>query len=119
MRCPACPDAILDKEGNCRVCGGVWLAEELVEERAASPLELTGGKYSERHCPACDEKMDEPLVYGVPIDHCQAHGMWFDKSELDEVLLRSRGDDWRGASPPTPADSLNMLVKAVRVWRAK
>ncbi len=119
MRCPACSDAILDKEGNCRVCGGVWLAEELVEERAESPLELTGGRYSERHCPACDEKMDEPLIYGVPIDHCQAHGMWFDKSELDEVLLRSRGDDWRDVPAPTPADSLNMLVKAVRVWRAK
>jgi Zn-finger nucleic acid-binding protein len=55
----------------------------------------------------------------VPIDHCQAHGMWFDKSELDEVLLRSRGDDWRDAPPPSPADSLNMLVKAVRVWRTK
>lgn len=119
MRCPACSDAILDKEGNCRVCGGVWLDEERVEERTARPLETTGGKYSERHCPACDEKMDEPLIYGVPIDHCQAHGMWFDKSELDEVLLRSRGDDWREAPPSSPADSLNMLVKAVRVWRTK
>lgn len=119
MRCPACSDEILDKEGNCRVCGGVWLDEERVEERAASALEITGGRYSERHCPACDEKMDEPLIYGVPIDRCPAHGMWFDKAELDEVLQRSRGDDWRDAPPPSPADSLNMLVKAVRVWRTK
>jgi len=117
MRCPACTDAILGKEGNCRRCGGVWLSEELVEERAKRPLEMTGGRYSERRCPACDEKMDEPLLYGVPIDHCAAHGMWFDKAELEDVLRRSAGAEW--SAPPTPADSLTMLVKAVRVWRER
>ena len=117
MRCPACADVVLDKAGNCRTCGGVWLDEALVEQRAARSLEYTGGAYSERHCPACDEKMDEPLIYDVPIDRCPAHGMWFDKEELEEVLKRSRSEGWPRTPEPSPADSLNMLIDAVRIWR--
>lgn len=120
MRCPACADEVLDKVGNCRRCHGIWLDEELVEQRALSPLELTGGQYSERHCPVCDETMDEPLVFDVPIDRCAAHGMWFDKEELDEVVKRSGNDDWRHhKDSSSPANSLEILVDAVRVWRGK
>lgn len=95
----------------------MWLDEAKVEAQVA--LEYTGGRYSERHCPACDEQMDEPLIYDVPIDRCAAHGMWFDKAELDKVLTRSRGDAWRSEPAPSAADSLNMLIDAVRVWRTK
>ena len=118
MRCPACSDADLDKHGNCRACGGVWLEEELVRDRVARSLAFTGGGYSERHCPRCDEKMDEPLIFDVPIDRCAAHGMWFDKAELDEVITRSKVVGWRSHPPPSPEDSLRMLVAAVRVWDA-
>lgn len=116
MRCPACTDGELDRDGNCRACRGLWLDEELVRERLARSPVFTGGRYSERHCPACDEKMDEPLIFDVPIDRCEAHGMWFDKAELDVVIERSRIPGWQSQGEPSPQDSLRMLVAAVAAW---
>src|SRR3569833_285481 len=98
MRCPACSDAQLDRHGNCHTCGGIWLPDELVHERLASSPAFTGGGYSERHCPMCDETMDEPLIFDVPI-------------------ARSRSDGWRSSPEPRPEDSLKMLVAAMHVWR--
>ena len=95
----------------------MWLAEELVQERTARSLVFTGGSYSERHCPVCDETMDEPLLFDVPIDRCSGHGMWFDKAELDLVIERSRIDGWRSQPEARPEDSLRMLVAAVGAWR--
>jgi Zn-finger nucleic acid-binding protein len=94
----------------------MWLPEALVQERAARTLVFTGGGYSERHCPVCDETMDEPLVFDVPIDRCESHGMWFDKAELDRVLERSKIEGWRSQPSPRPEDSLRMLVAAVGAW---
>lgn len=94
----------------------MWLAEELVRERLASSPAFTGGGYSERHCPVCDETMDEPLIFDVPIDRCSAHGMWFDKAELEQVIERSRIDGFVPSRRRRPQDSLRMLVAAVRAW---
>jgi Zn-finger nucleic acid-binding protein len=77
---------------------------------------ITGGVYGERYCPVCDEKMDEPLVFDVPIDRCEAHGMWFDKAELARVIERSKIVGWRSNPEPRAEDSLRMLVAAVGVW---
>jgi Zn-finger nucleic acid-binding protein len=118
VRCPACSDASLDKDGNCWTCRGQWLDEELVRERVHG-LAFTGGGYSERHCPVCDETMDEPLIFDIPIDRCAAHGMWFDKAELDRVIAASRVEGWRSHPEPKPEDSLRMLVAAVRAWGDK
>lgn len=96
----------------------MWLPEALVRERAARALVFTGGGYSERHCPVCDESMDEPLVFDVPIDRCEAHGMWFDKAELDRVIEHSKIVGWRSAPAPRPEDSLRMLVAAVGAWKS-
>jgi Zn-finger nucleic acid-binding protein len=94
----------------------MWLPEALVQERAARILVFTGGGYSERHCPVYDETMDEPLVFDVPIDRCESHGMWFDKAELDRVLERSKIEGWRSQPSRRPEDSLRMLVAAVGAW---
>lgn len=92
------------------------MPEQLVRERAGRSLVFTGGRYGERHCPVCDEKMDEPLVFDVPIDRCEEHGMWFDKAELDRVIQRSQIAGWRSDPQPKPEDSLRMLVAAVSAW---
>jgi Zn-finger nucleic acid-binding protein len=94
----------------------MWLPEELVHERLGRSVVFTGGGYSERHCPVCDETMDEPLVFDVPIDRCEAHGMWFDKAELARVIERSNVPGWRSQPAAKPEDSLRMLVAAVSAW---
>ena len=95
----------------------MWLPEELLEERLAVAPVFTGGGYGERHCPVCDETMDEPLVFDIPIDRCAAHGMWFDKAELEKVITRSRTEGWRPGPEPRPEDSLRLLVAAVHAWK--
>jgi hypothetical protein len=72
MCCPASDNARLDKHRSCPHVWCIWLPEELVREQLARSLAFTGG-YSERHCPACDETMDQPLIFDVPIDRCVAH----------------------------------------------
>jgi len=95
----------------------MWLPEELLEERLAVSPVFTGGNYGDRHCPVCDETMDEPLVFDVPIDRCAAHGMWFDKAELDNVVARAHTRGWRPGPEPRAEDSLRMLVAAVQAWK--
>ena len=119
MRCPACNDATLDRHGSCHTCGGAWLDEDLVHERLAQEPAFTGGGYGERHCPVCDETMDEPLIFDIPIDRCAAHGMWFDKAELEKVIAHSRAEGWRSQPAPAPEDSLRMLVAAVHAWKRR
>lgn len=97
----------------------MWLPEDRVTERTARSLVVTGGGYSERHCPICDETMDEPRVFDVPIDQCEAHGMWFDKAELERVIERSKVDGWKPQPDARPEDSLRMLVAAVGVWQRR
>jgi Zn-finger nucleic acid-binding protein len=122
MQCPACDGVTLAKSGACSSCEGQWLDEQHVIDQADGPLQYTGGVYSERRCPVCDEKMSEPLVFDIPIDRCDAHGMWFDKAELAEVLRRSRSDDWRHLHPAAPVhhdDQVDALIAAMRIWRQK
>ena len=87
-----------------------------MRERLSRPPVFTGGGYSERHCPVCDETMDEPLLFDIPIDRCDGHGMWFDKAELDQVIGRANIVGWKPAPKPEPEDSLRMLIAAVRAW---
>lgn len=94
----------------------MWLPDELVRERLPRAPVFTGGGYSERHCPVCDETMDEPLLFDVPIDRCPGHGMWFDKAELDLVLSRANIANWKASPKPAPEDSLRMLIAAVGAW---
>jgi Zn-finger nucleic acid-binding protein len=96
----------------------MWLPEELVRERLAISPAFTGGRYGERHCPRCDETMDEPLMFDVPVDRCAAHGIWFDRAELDKVIERSRIEGWKPLREAKPEDSLRMLVAAVHAWKS-
>lgn len=39
-------------------------------------------------CAVCREPMQPLHVRGVSIDRCAQHGVWFDRAELGELLLR-------------------------------
>jgi Zn-finger nucleic acid-binding protein len=39
-----------------------------------------------RSCPRCATTMAQVSMYGVPLDHCAEHGVWFDVNELANVL---------------------------------
>ncbi len=109
--CPTCdkPLLVLEYQGVavdfCHRCRGIWLDSgelELLLERtgadAKDPLlqfqKQKGRRIKGRRkmCPRCDRPMLEIVVEGdaqrkVVVDHCaRGHGLWFDATELVQLL---------------------------------
>ncbi|MGE0494088.1 MAG: zf-TFIIB domain-containing protein [Vulcanimicrobiota bacterium] len=99
--CPSCNQALTpNSEGVfcCPGCHGMWLPNESFQAYLASEQvtpEMGGGGSAEhtysrsassRHCPACEERMDNyEFAYqsGIWVDACpQRHGVWLDAGEL-------------------------------------
>ena len=93
--CPSCK-ATLAPAGftnRCPACKGVWVAEDTVvgmlEERAATLIELpwttrTAGPV--RACADCGQPMQMADLGSVELDRCPSHGIWFDDTELAQLL---------------------------------
>ena len=86
----------------CGGCGGVWLGNEAAQRlvRAGSLEAVDLAEVAARHakvfavpvgsgaCPVCREALSRVVVppTQVEIDVCAAHGTWFDRRELTEVV---------------------------------
>jgi Zn-finger nucleic acid-binding protein len=97
--CPVCGGAFVDvrtesdRFERCESCGGVWLEWQTF---VAMWARLSGGSREPmltaraagraRSCPECGSPMAQVQLRTVPIDHCGAHGVWFDKVELETSL---------------------------------
>lgn len=107
--CPRCQVAIAGRRyadlvvDECDQCGGLFLAEKVMEELVASrsrsaPLHVVLPKRERRaqdksvvylKCPVCDEMMNRKVfgrISGVVLDICRHHGVWFDAGELTAVI---------------------------------
>ena len=110
MLCPACEIEMLVLEmldveiDYCHKCGGIWLDEGELELLIGDKSESSqvykvlsdknnSGKKGEKKCPVCRKRMNQvviPIGKGLEIDKCQsAHGIWFDKGELQEIATHS------------------------------
>lgn len=107
MSCPRClehrlraPDGEHDARA-CKHCKGAWLpvaaARRVVEgpfgPLAAFPVVRVGN--GALRCPECGEELVRRRVVGVEIDGCEAHGVWFDHSEVERI--RAAAQQPRGA----------------------
>lgn len=98
MRCPRCGDADLDEATihRCHRCDGTWLDEHTLLERMAAmqlpepprPLAWRTQKRAALRCAECAQRMEAAALLDVPLDRCRDHGVWFDRNELAQVLLR-------------------------------
>src|SRR5512143_1941211 len=79
---------------QCDRCGGAWMATDdfLAELHAAQParridelMEHNDGT-PRRPCPRCGERMSIAWLELLQLDQCAAHGVWFDRGELDRAL---------------------------------
>lgn len=113
LRCPVCPTEKLSAGAlhHCTLCEGIWIDESTLSERVAGMrsdrprhIEWEPMTSSERPCAACSEPMDALALYGVPVDRCVNHGVWFDRDELATVLERAN------AAPPTLETPVMSLV---------
>jgi Zn-finger nucleic acid-binding protein len=113
MNCPTCGSAMVTLElaeieiDHCVHCGGIWLdtgeLELLMDDpRKAKHLldsfqEAPATSEPSRRCPICGKKMAKIRVGSssppLLIDRCRrTDGLWFDKSELQDILNRGELD---------------------------
>jgi Zn-finger nucleic acid-binding protein len=95
--CVSCGTA-LEPRGTrlvCTKCGGGLVTsadlENMLNEMSPDdhrPLEqrLLPGSATHRGCPRCKTQMTPFTIYGITIDRCPEHGVWFDGEELARVL---------------------------------
>jgi Zn-finger nucleic acid-binding protein len=114
MDCPVCKEAMITLElddveiDHCVDCGGIWLdageLELLIGEPSQAQVLLQSFRRCEdlkekpRRCPICDKKMHKVLAASegsdLMIDKCRRNdGLWFDRGELDEILVRAHLDE--------------------------
>lgn len=111
--CPVCSERGLDAQGArlvCGTCSGVLVTEAEVRRLVAdakkhwvndivdeAPLELGEVASAEpvRRCPSCMTAMTKHDLYGVIVDRCGAHGVWFDGEELAKILAHVGLEDFK------------------------
>jgi Zn-finger nucleic acid-binding protein len=119
MACPACGVPMLrgtlgpNTLHECEKCFGIWLdtatferlCREAEKQAAALPAVSLGQAYVTdlgpvryRRCPVCGQLMNRVNFAhrsGVVVDVCPNHGTWFDRNELQRIILfiRSGGLD--------------------------
>ncbi len=113
MNCPTCGNAMVTLEladieiDHCVHCGGIWLDKGELELLMDDPQkarhlldsfhEAPAASEPPRRCPICGRKMAKIIVGSskppLLIDRCRrTDGIWFDKSELQDILKRGEGD---------------------------
>lgn len=144
-KCPRCSESLSTKscEGIeidiCNKCEGTWLdvneltllteqvqpkpsATTTEEDLTIEPLDKEG----EMQCPKCDKVNLNPFIYGgdsgIELDRCpQCEGLWFDKSELDDITAIIADNEVIAAYSDNYKDSdqkMNKYVKCL-VWVGK
>jgi Zn-finger nucleic acid-binding protein len=104
--CPNCGRG-LDPNGRrlvCGACAGVMVPEDELRTMVAEmlvgaakaqegppelpyePVELTDRS---KTCARCPATMTKHRLYGMLIDRCEAHGVWFDDTELQSALANA------------------------------
>ncbi len=110
-RCPSCADdhALAEQRTHlvCEHCQGTLVPAAEVEDMLSSllvePFALPAGTDGDRTCPCCTAKLARLELFGIAVDRCAAHGVWFDGRELTLVLEAASGIDPKTIETATPA----------------
>ncbi len=99
VRCPRCASTLIDAGAarGCTECRGLWLEQtvlhHMVEQMQTPPAPISlvfrAHQRAPLSCPECADPMTTLVLQNVEIDRCEKHGLWFDRDELQTVLLAS------------------------------
>lgn len=121
-RCPSCTDehALVPQLATrlgCEHCKGVLVPTAEIEDQLSQlriePFTLPAGTAGDRTCPCCTTKLARLDLFGVEVDRCEAHGVWFDGKELTLVLEAASGVDPRTIEDAAPAKGALGLLKSL------
>lgn len=114
--CPRCPGSPLLTSSThgvwvmyCDRCWGMWVDAGSVRHVAAAAIADARAVHAEAlPCPVCRAAMGAWHARGVVIDRCDAHGVWFDRAELDHLVAAA-------SQPVAPAASASVGLGTVAV----
>jgi len=120
MQCPICKTP-LEQAGRtykCESCDGAWVRSDvlvpLLEQSASTLVSLDWQPSPEglsRACPDCGVPMHSVKLGTVNLDRHDEHGVWFDKTELAELL--SEAKQFRADLPPHET----LMAKLRRIFK--
>jgi Zn-finger nucleic acid-binding protein len=89
--CPRCQGTWLDSESFRRICAEQERQADILGAPAHSrpPVVIPPRNFRYRGCPICQRLMNRynfANASGVVIDSCAAHGVWFDRDELRQIV---------------------------------
>jgi hypothetical protein len=76
-------------------------------ERPVPPIQPVAG--GTRRCPRCTDAMSRGLLVGLEVDRCAAHGVWFDREQLQLALFLAGP----AGQPPPPRGVLRTAGNVV------
>ena len=94
---------------NCEHCKGVLIEDKHVlqvvvdtikQPLDALPLDDRTAKEPNLICPACRNPMAPHMLYGIAVDRCATHGLWFDGQELEQMMEKVQRDTREGFTTP-------------------
>lgn len=96
--CPRCPDTALVTSNThgiwvmyCARCWGLWVDHASVRHVAGVAVDGAIAAHGESlPCPICRAGLRAWTARGVVIDRCDVHGVWFDRTELDQLVALAR-----------------------------
>jgi len=95
LACPACkgPLSYAGDRWACATCPGLFVETEALVAMVCEmvngswDMPALSGKAGARPCAICETPMVVELLEGVTVDRCaNAHAVWFDEHELEQVL---------------------------------
>ncbi|MBS2014874.1 MAG: zf-TFIIB domain-containing protein [Deltaproteobacteria bacterium] len=115
IACPACTHALVAVPATlaiwgCAGCGGLWLGPEatvhvmrglgdtLTKELARASVAAARASVTTvedsgtRTCPVCQYTTMRLEMGKVVVDSCPAHGAWFDRDEVNEIVRTCSAD---------------------------
>ncbi len=86
--------------------------EDVIADFQHGPFRFPDGVPGDRQCPCCVATLARFELFGMPLDRCEVHGVWFDARELVHVLEAATGVEPRSitdADKP-PSTGLRRLL---------
>lgn len=96
-RCPRCQVELTDAGAvrSCGACRGQWasastlldMAQTMTHPNPLPPLQFAAHDRAKLACPSCQDGMTTLRAGKIEIDRCDKHGYWFDRDELQQILM--------------------------------